>query len=283
MNCFNGEKYLEQSIHSIILQSYDNWELIFWDNQSTDLSKDLLSQFSDERIKYYYSDRHTSLYEARNRAISHAKGEFISFLDVDDIWHPDKILTQIEYFIKYPDTEFLYTNYSIHNLSNNTNILAFSGYELNKCNANDLIRNYCIGILTVMMRKYIFCNLEFKFNPVYNIIGDFDLFVRLSLWIKVSSINLNLATYRVHGENEGIINKHKYFDEINYWCTEMALCYPNLSLRPILNKSIYGRACILLEDENFFDAFSLYRKLSFGMFKIKLLIRLIINIYQVKK
>ena len=55
VNCYNGEKYLKKTLESIQKQIYKNWELIFWDNKSTDNSKDIFQSFSDPRFKYYYS------------------------------------------------------------------------------------------------------------------------------------------------------------------------------------------------------------------------------------
>ena len=57
MNCYNGEKYLKHSIKSIINQKYVNWELIFWDNKSTDNSAKILKKFKDKRIKYFYAKK----------------------------------------------------------------------------------------------------------------------------------------------------------------------------------------------------------------------------------
>ena len=74
MNCFNGEKYLKYSIESILSQTYQNWELIFWDNKSTDNSAKILKSFKDKRIKYFYSKNKTVLYKARNLAIKKTKG-----------------------------------------------------------------------------------------------------------------------------------------------------------------------------------------------------------------
>ena len=98
MNCFNGEMYLSEALKSIINQTYKNWELIFWDNIFTDNSKKIFNSFNEKRFKYYLADRHTVLYEARNLAIRKAKGEFIAFLDTDDIWSKDKLSSQIGLF-----------------------------------------------------------------------------------------------------------------------------------------------------------------------------------------
>ena len=69
MNCHNGAKYLNESINSILNQNYNNWELIFWDNKSDDLSKKILFSFKDKRIKYYKSIFFLPLYAARNQAL----------------------------------------------------------------------------------------------------------------------------------------------------------------------------------------------------------------------
>ena len=61
INCYNGEKYLRQSIESILDQSYQNLELIFWDNHSTDQSKNIIKSYDDKRIKYFFSQNHSTL------------------------------------------------------------------------------------------------------------------------------------------------------------------------------------------------------------------------------
>ena len=67
INCFNGEKYLLEALDSVITQTYNNWEIIFWDNQSTDKSAEIFKSYKDSRLKYYYASSHADiLYEARN-------------------------------------------------------------------------------------------------------------------------------------------------------------------------------------------------------------------------
>ena len=86
INCFNGQSYLKKSVSSILNQTYKNWEIIFWDNKSTDNSKKILKNFKDRRIKYFYSKKFNTLYKSRNLAIKKTKGNFVCFLDTDDFW-----------------------------------------------------------------------------------------------------------------------------------------------------------------------------------------------------
>ena len=98
MSCFNGEKYLSKALESIIDQEYQNWELIFWDNQSNDNSSIIFKKYDDERFKYFYAESHTYVSEARTKAIKNANGEILAFLDVDDWWEKNKLSNQIELF-----------------------------------------------------------------------------------------------------------------------------------------------------------------------------------------
>ena len=98
INCFNGAEFLKSAIDSVREQTYSNWEIIFWDNISTDNSANIIHEYKDSRIKYFYADKHTPLYSARNRAIEKSAGEFIAFLDVDDVWNKEKLSKQIPLF-----------------------------------------------------------------------------------------------------------------------------------------------------------------------------------------
>ena len=110
MNCYNGDKYLRKSIKSIISQSYKNWELIFWDNCSTDNSKKITKKFKDNRIYYFKSKQFVNLYEARNLALKKVNSDFIAFLDSDDIWSKNKLKIQLKFMLKN-NYKFSYTNY----------------------------------------------------------------------------------------------------------------------------------------------------------------------------
>ena len=86
MNCYNGERYLTNSIQSVLNQDYKKLGINFWDNKSEDRSKKIFMKFKDKRLKYYCAKKFTNLYAARNLAIKKAKGEILTFLDVDDLW-----------------------------------------------------------------------------------------------------------------------------------------------------------------------------------------------------
>ena len=86
MNSHNGEKFLRRSLNSLFRQSYNNWELVFFDNKSSDNSLKILNNYNSKKVRYFYSKKKLKLYDARNKAIKKAKGKFITFLDTDDSW-----------------------------------------------------------------------------------------------------------------------------------------------------------------------------------------------------
>ena len=78
MNCYNGDKYLRAAIESVYDQTYKNWEIIFWDNASTDNSAAIANSY-DAKLRYFYSKETVTLGAARNKALKQCKGEYISF------------------------------------------------------------------------------------------------------------------------------------------------------------------------------------------------------------
>ncbi len=216
INCHNGETYLKESINSLINQTYKNWELIFWDNFSSDSSKEVLMQFSDKRIKYYYTKNFTPLYEARNLAIKKTSGEFISFLDTDDWWSPKRLEKQIELFFKDKNLDVVYTNfYFFYNKTKTKKISSKKNLPDGKI-TQKLLSNYNIGgILTALCKKKIFQTKQFIGK--YEIIGDFDFFVDVSLCSFFGCIQEPLAYYRVHESNTSLRKIHLHIQELESW------------------------------------------------------------------
>lgn len=209
MNCFNSDEFLRESIESVINQTYKNWELIFWDNQSTDNSANIAKSYNDSRIKYFYAPKFAPLYGARNYAVKEAKGDFIAFLDCDDLWKNDKLEKQIS-LMHNGDFGLCYTNFYIMGQNKNKKLFVKtqpSGYIF-----KHQIANYSIGILTVMISKKAYDNIEDKFDSSLNFPGDYDLFIRLLKNEKACYIDEPLAYYRASNANS--ISNTKRLDNI---------------------------------------------------------------------
>ena len=99
MNCLNGEKFLREAIDSVYSQTYKNWEIIFWDNVSTDRSNEIANSY-DSRLRYFRGKKTISLGAARIKALENCRGEYIAFLDVDDLWLTKKLELQIQKILR---------------------------------------------------------------------------------------------------------------------------------------------------------------------------------------
>lgn len=96
MNVRNGAATLRATLESALAQTFPDWELIVWDDGSTDDSARVVAEFSDPRIRYLLSPQETQLGQARDAAIRHAQGEWLAFLDQDDVWLPRKLELQLK-------------------------------------------------------------------------------------------------------------------------------------------------------------------------------------------
>ena len=215
MNCHNGEKYLEQSIESVLNQTYRNWELIFWDNVSEDNSKKIIEKFDDNRIKYYKSKNFNKLYESRNLAIQKASGKFITFLDTDDMWEKNKIEKQTDFFLKNEDFKIVYSNYYILNEKKNIKSIKFKDKLQSGMIFENLLKNYTIGIGTVCLERDLF--KDHSFNNNFDIIGDFDFFLRLSEKFKIGYMHDTLFIYRLHESNLSKKKLSLHANEMQNW------------------------------------------------------------------
>ena len=216
LNCYNGEEFLRDALTSVVNQTYKRWELIFWDNKSSDKSKNIMKSYKNKKFKYYISKKHTSLYAARNLAIKKAKGNFIGFIDADDIWEKDKLSKQIKLF-NDKKVAVVYGNSWIKKEKLNKRKIFIKEKMKNGYIHDDLIKSYNVGILTALIRKKFLKKAKKIFNDKYDIIGDFDLFIKLSIKNKFNVIQEPVATYRIHEKNLSLLKRDTEVKEFEDW------------------------------------------------------------------
>ena len=215
VNCHNGEKYLEKCITSILNQKYKNFEIIFFDNFSSDNSKKIIDNFKDERIKYFYSGIKFPLYKARNEAIKKTSGSLIAFLDVDDWWDEEYLSSRTEIFSD-ESYDFYYCNAYFFYEKNKT-CRKYKNYSLPSGKIFDLLaKDYFIIISGLIVKKKIFDNIGY-FNPNFNIIGDFDFVMKMSKEYKAHSYMKPMVFYRSHKNNFSKLNSEMFFNEFKEW------------------------------------------------------------------
>jgi glycosyltransferase involved in cell wall biosynthesis len=198
INCFNGEAFLKEAIESVIKQSYKNYEIIFFNNQSTDSSLKIAKSFNNKKIRIFNARKHTNLGKARNQAISFARGDLFAFLDCDDAWLEDKLFYQVNEF-RDADVGLVISNciYKEQFLEK----LAFRNKFQKGYLFKDLFLNYFVMLPTLIIRKEAFFDLGDGFNNNFYFCEDPDLVMRLASKWKLACVNKPLAIYRMHDNN----------------------------------------------------------------------------------
>jgi glycosyltransferase involved in cell wall biosynthesis len=281
MNCYNGETYLAEAVKSILLQTYKNFEVIFWDNHSHDNSACIYKSFKDKRLKYYYAKKHTSLYQARNLALKKSKGKFIAFLDTDDIWFKDKLSSQIKK-IKNKKTALVYSNYYILNQVTGLKKIAYKDILPEGIIYKNLLKNYFLGIGTVLIKKDIFLKNKDFFNTRFNIIGDFDFFTRRSKNDYFACIQRPLSIYRIHKESFSNKNYQMYIKELKFWLKKEKLLDESLTFF-VVQKILYMQIMLNIFNKKYILSLKMLQQIHSVKKRVKLFIFLLTPNFIFKK
>lgn len=261
VNCFNGEEYLVNAIESVFRQTYTNWEIIFWDNQSDDSSAEIFRSFKDERLKYFRAPIHTKLYEGRNGAFAEVNGDLVAFLDVDDTWEPNKLELQVPLFSE-ERVGLVYGNYYISRNEASRTAVTFSDQLPEGAILNAMLEKYQVGLLTLLVRRDIALQLIGPFDPRFHIIGDFDFVIRMLCKTEARAVQEPIATYRVHQKSETSQNMWMSMGEYEIWLSEFALdsvvgSQPGFT--KLINEIAIRRVVMLIRTGNTSDARGLLR------------------------
>jgi teichuronic acid biosynthesis glycosyltransferase TuaG len=157
MPAYNAEKHIEESIQSVINQTFKTWELIIVDDGSTDKTSNIIKKQTelDERIFYYYQEN-SKQGRARNYGISKSKGKYIAFLDADDIWFANKLDQQL-ISIQEKNVELVFSDAITFNNSNeidsSNTLKSFKGFCSGKNGIDLFFKKNQIPILTVLVTK----------------------------------------------------------------------------------------------------------------------------------
>jgi len=212
MPSFNSERHIEESIESVINQNFTDWELLICDDYSNDKTVFTISKYSnkDKRIKLIINNGEKGAAQARNLCLKKASGRFISFLDSDDIWHPEKLKKQIKY-MKSENIYFCFSDYIC--IDENSNYLSYLKAP-KRIKFSTLLYSNFIGCLTATYDSHFFGKIS---QPKIRKRNDY------ALWLKMFrrfpdtyaySLPEPLAKYRINSYG---LSSQKLDSVIFYW------------------------------------------------------------------
>ncbi len=249
MNCYNSDRYLKETLDSVFNQTYQNWEIIFWDNQSTDNSAKIIKSYQDKRIKYFYAPTHTSLGEARNLAIDKAQGEWIAILDCDDIWHQDKLQSAFLLLDQDKDKDHVALLYSKTAYINEYGKVFDYFHEHYSGNIHDLLlkKGDFVFISSAIFKTDIL-NKVGKIDTNLHYAEDYDLLLKVTKNHKALCVDQFHTYYRVHQNNLTNSKVYEYdienFEFLNKYIKKHNLSL-NLKVAIFLNNSSRMTASIV--------------------------------------
>lgn len=204
---------MREALDSVLTQTFSDWEVIFWDNQSSDESAVIFNSYADKRFHYYWAPEHTILGQARNLAVEQARGEWVAFLDCDDVWLPEKLHKQVAIIREESVNLGLVYGYS--------QIMVEQGNELNtawvrsmrsyKYKRNrqrlpegniffKLLKENFVPLLSSAVSRSAYWQVG-GINPELKQAEDYDLFIKISKDFKVRAVQEIVCSYRVHRLN----------------------------------------------------------------------------------
>ncbi|MBI4611293.1 MAG: glycosyltransferase [Candidatus Rokubacteria bacterium] len=200
LTCYNGERWIAETIRSVLAQSHTEHELIVINDGSADRSGEIVRSFNDPRLRYV-EQPNRGIPGARNRGLMEAKGEAICILDQDDLWHPDKLALQVSRLSHDPQVGAVYTNAEHIDATGRIIGRRFDGPQPEGWLLERFLRHgVAVPIMTTMIRHECFKKVGGFDERLYGC-DDYELLVRLAAEFRFSYLPLPLASLRYHSRN----------------------------------------------------------------------------------
>lgn len=207
---YNSSPFIKETIESVQAQSYANWEMIIVDDKSRDDSVHVIKQYieKDPRIKLITLTQNAGAARARNIALKEAQGDYIAFLDSDDLWLPTKLEEQVA-FMQKDNLAFSFTSYSLIDEQGNTMNIQVHAPKV--VDYKYLLGNTTIGCLTVMLDRHQFKQIEM---PVIQPEDTALWLVLLRLGYQAYGLQKSLSKYRIVSNST---SRNKLKAAYRYW------------------------------------------------------------------
>jgi glycosyltransferase involved in cell wall biosynthesis len=202
MPVYNGEEYLREAIWSILNQTFRDFEfLIISEHGTSDESMAIIESYSDVRIRHIHNTTRLGLVQSRNRGLKEARGEYIAWMDADDISLPQRLEKQVEFMDCHPKVGVCGTWVRTFGEQNQTWKYPIS-YD--KIKADSFFKN-CFAQSSVMIRVHLFKKFDLHYNENFRYAEDFELWQRCAPCFELVNIAEILVRYRISNTNTSVL------------------------------------------------------------------------------
>ncbi|GAX60275.1 glycosyl transferase family 2 [Candidatus Scalindua japonica] len=196
IHTYNNEKFIAETIESVLGQTYKHFEIIVVDDGSVDSTRNELEPYM-EKIKYHYKEN-GGIANAKNAGIRLSEAEFIAFLDHDDLWDPDKLKLQMECFNENPQVGLVYAKYTSFRDGKELRTKpekGFSGWIF-----KELLSKSFIQTSTVVVKRECLNDVG-PYDESFSLGDEYDMFLRIAKKFQCGFVDQGLTRYRVHDTN----------------------------------------------------------------------------------
>lgn len=227
MNCYNGEAYLKEAIDSVFAQSVTDWEIVFIDNCSTDRSAEIAQSYG-EKIKYHKTEKNIPLGAARNFGLPLCSGEYVAFLDTDDIWLPQMLEKQLK-AISEGDFALVYAGQIEINAQGEQIGITMPAEKSGNIFAQ-LLMQFDIPIVTTMINRAMLSESGLNFDLNVSASEEYCLFMQLAVKHRFKVIPEALIKYRIHDKSLTNSTIEKWAIERRYTLNKIIAEHPGIDI-----------------------------------------------------
>jgi glycosyltransferase involved in cell wall biosynthesis len=197
--CYNAERFLGETISSVLRQTFTDYEIICVNDGSTDRTADVVREFRDPRIRYF-EQVNQGVSNARNRGIAEARGRYVAFLDADDVFLADNLRLKVAHFERKPDIGLVYSSEIVFDSDTGNELRRTQGRAGHVLNDLLELRPHLIHSPSgVAVTRDLLLRVG-GFDPIASTSADWDLWLRLAVVTPFGFIDEPLVRYRVHAD-----------------------------------------------------------------------------------
>ena len=234
---FNGEKYLENTIKSVIAQNYKNIEYIVIDGGSTDSSRDIIEKYRDKISKIIFQNDN-SMYEAIDTGFKNASGEYFYWINSDDFFLDDLSVCRLMEILNMKEYNWVNCKIAISKFNNKPKIyipLIYPQFIIRNGWANNCFWGFLQQENTIFSKKLY--NKVNGLNTEFKMAGDYDLWRRFAKFEKLVSLNINYACHRINNNQLTVLED--YYKEIGKKKCKFNFLYPLRFILSIIYYPLY--------------------------------------------
>jgi len=237
MNCLNSSRDLREAMDSLMAQTFADFEVIFWDNCSTDESPAIARSYGD-RVRYFRGETIVPLGEGRNLALAQARGRYLAFLDCDDVWKPTKLERQVALFEANPRVGLVCTDTEIFDGRRVLKRLFAETSPARGMAFAALMQRQWISMSSAMVSREALTSLSADkipsgqgsnggwFDQSLNVCEEADVFYRIAHDWELDFVDEPLTLWRVHGNNTTFRKFGQFADETLRILEKNRMLYP---------------------------------------------------------